>query len=86
MKIPNIILKKELPAEEKRREFFERSCSGLTEQLNNIRANFDMATDESAIDAIIYEENAVLCRLDSLYRQARSEGITLNIHERKRYY
>lgn len=85
MKIPNI-LKKEIPAEEKRREFFERSCSRLTEQLNNIRANFDMTTDVDAIDALIYEENAMLCRLDSLYKQARSEGITLAMHERKRYY
>lgn len=85
MKIPNIF-KKEIPAEEKRREYFERSCSRLTEQLNNIRANYDMTTDADAIDALIYEENAVLCRLDSLYKQARSEGMTLDMHERRRYY
>ena len=85
MKIPNIF-KKEIPAEEKRREYFERSCSRLTEQLNNIRANYDMTTDADTIDALIYEENAVLCRLDSLYKQARSEGVTLDMHERRRYY
>lgn len=85
MKIPNIF-KKEIPAEEKRREYFERSCSRLTEQLNNIRANYNMTTDADAIDALIYEENAVLCRLDSLYKQARSEGVTLDMHERRRYY
>ena len=85
MKIPNIF-KKEIPAEEKRREYFERSCSRLTEQLNNIRANYNMTTDADAIDALIYEENAVLCRLDGLYKQARSEGMTLDMHERRRYY
>ncbi len=78
--------KKEIPAKDTRREYYERSCSRLTEQLENIRNNYDMTDDPDTIDALIYEENAVLCRLDSLYRQARSEGITLEPHERRRYY
>ena len=85
MKISELFRKK-TPAADKRREFYERSCSRLTEQLENIRSNFDMAEDADSIDALIYEENAVLCRLDSLYKQARSEGIALEPHERRRYY
>ena len=85
MKISELFRKK-TPAADKRSEFYERSCSRLTEQLENIRSNFDMTEDADSIDALIYEENAVLCRLDSLYKQARSEGIALEPHERRRYY
>ena len=85
MKISELFRKK-TPAADKRREFYELSCSRLTEQLENIRSNFDMTEDADSIDALIYEENAVLCRLDSLYKQARSEGIALEPHERRRYY
>ena len=69
---------------DKQREAFERSCSALTERLECIRSSFDMAQDNDVIDALIYEENAVLCRLAQLYKQARREGIALDIYERKR--
>lgn len=70
--------------EEKRRKAFARQCSALTERLADIRANFNAVTDPPAIDALIYEENALLCRLEQLYREARAEGITVELYERQK--
>ncbi len=56
---------------------FRREYAELTDRLETIRTNFDNVSDESVIDALIYEENAVLCRLSALYRQARESGIRL---------
>ena len=67
-----------------RREELERRCTGLTEQLNDIRSAFDMSPDDDTTDALIYEENAVLARLAALYKQAREEGVTLEPFERRR--
>lgn len=86
-------MKKQLPkkfpagnkqTEPDKRELFERRCSELTERLGDIRACFDMAEDNDAIDALIYEENAVLCHLAQLYKQAKEEGISLEHFERER--
>lgn len=55
--------------------------SQLTERLTDIRSDFDQVTDSDVIDALIYEENAVLARLSQLYKDARAGGITLDIHE-----
>ena len=57
--------------------------SRLTDRLEQIRTNFDFVSDNAEIDALIYEENAVLCRLTALYKQARAEGITLDIFDRR---
>ena len=65
-------------------ERFERRCTRLTRRLNDIRAAFDMVQDDDTIDALIYEENAVLCRLAALYKEARAAGITLEMYERHR--
>ncbi len=46
----------------------------LTQQLAAIRANFDFAEDDNSIDALIYEENAVLARLAQLNKTARAAG------------
>ncbi|MDE7360543.1 MAG: YaaL family protein [Oscillospiraceae bacterium] len=67
---------------DKRRETFAQRCSALTSRLSDIRANFDNVIDPHAIDALIYEENAVLVRLEQLYREARAEGISVEPHER----
>lgn len=67
-----------------KRAQLEQRCSELTERLGDIRACFDLAEDNDAIDALIYEENAVLCRLAQLYRQAKEEGISLEHFERER--
>lgn len=61
---------------------YERRSARLVERLADIRGAFNMVQDDDTIDALIYEENAVLCRLAALYKQARAEGITLEIYER----
>ncbi len=82
MKLAELFRKKTAPDD--RRRQFERRCTRLVERLSDIRAAFDMAHDDDTTDALIYEENAVLCRLTALYKQARAEGITLEIYERRR--
>ncbi|MDE7194524.1 MAG: hypothetical protein K2O14_11190 [Oscillospiraceae bacterium] len=67
-----------------KRARFEQRCSELTERLSDIRDRFDMAEDNDAIDALIYEENAVLCHLAQIYRQAKEEGLSLEHFERER--
>ena len=84
MKILELFSKKSESYQDERRKMFARQCSELTERLNDIRNNYNAVTDPPAIDAMIYEENAVLCRLEQLYREARIEGITVEIHERKK--
>lgn len=67
----------------------ERECldlaeriSELTERLCDVRANFDIVTDERAIDALIYEENALLCRIEALHHEAREHGIKVQPFQR----
>lgn len=84
LQLPNIFpLKNKAPESDKRTEL-EKRCSELTSRLTDIRACFDMAEDSDTIDALIYEENAVLCHLAQLYRQAREEGISLEHYEREK--
>ena len=82
MKISGLLSKKEVSSADTRKKSFAAECSELTERLADIRANFDNVTDAASIDALIYEENAVLCRLEQLYRTARSEGITVELYAR----
>lgn len=82
MKISDLLSKNEETRENIRKKAFARECGELTERLADIRANFDNVTDAASIDALIYEENAVLCRLEQLYHEARAEGITVELHER----
>jgi len=70
--------------EAQRRKAIAAQCTALTKRLADIRANFDAVTDPSAIDALIFEENAVLCQMEQLYREARAEGITVELHERQK--
>ena len=65
-----------------RNEELEKRCTDLTERLADIRSCYDMAQDNDTIEALIYEENAVLCRLAALYKQARAEGVSLQPYER----
>ena len=78
------LTKKESSPEEERRKAFAREYTELSERLNDIRNNFDAVTDPPTIDALIFEENAVLCRLEQLYREARAEGISVQIYERRK--
>lgn len=83
IKLAELLLRKKRPNNEKQISY-ERRCTRLVERLSDIRAAFDMAQDDDTIDALIYEENAVLCRLAALYKQARAEGISLEIYERRK--
>lgn len=84
MKIMELLSKKPAESKDPRRESFEKRCTELTERLQEIRSVFNFVSDEQAIEAMIYEENAVICLLEQLYREARAEGITLQIHERSK--
>lgn len=79
MKLP---LKPKSEQVDTRREFYAEQCAELTEQLNNIRSNFDYVTDSQAIDSLIYAENSVISLIEQLIRSARDEGITIQMHER----
>ena len=79
MKLSEIFTKKQANAESVE---FERRYSELLERLDNVRRTFDFVSDEQAIEAAIYEENAVIRLLEQLYRDAREKGISLEIHER----
>ena len=67
---------------ENERDDLAKRIGALTEQLQDVRANFDIVTDERAIDALIYEENALICRIESLHREARELGLSVQPFER----
>ena len=64
------------------REELSKRISYLTERLGDVRITFDFVTDERTIDALIYEENALLCRIEALHREARERGISVQPYER----
>ena len=74
-------LKKEPSREDLRREFYKSRCEELTRELADIRANYDFVNDPQYIDALIFAENSVICRLGQLYKDARAEGISIEFHE-----
>lgn len=76
------LLKRRSTAEESRARAFKREYDDLKDRLDSIRANYDNVSDEPSIDALIYEENAVLCRLSALYRRARENGIRLEFPDK----
>lgn len=53
----------------------------LLNRLSDIRNNYNFTDNPSSIDALIYEENATLCRLQELYREAREHSMTLEAFE-----
>ena len=64
------------------REDIARRINTLTEQLADVHVNVGFVTDERLIDALIYEENALLCRIESVHREARERGVTIQPYER----
>lgn len=82
MKIKDILLKfaKANKTDEKsaklRKEYIE-----LLNRLSDIRSNYNFTDNPSTIDALIYEENAALCRLQELYSEAKKNSITLEAYE-----
>lgn len=82
MKISELLGKKQVKPYELVRQDYSKQLNTLTQELKDVRANFNEAGEEQTIEALIYEENSLLCRLDALYCEAREKGITLQPHER----
>ena len=82
------LLEKLRPAQsepvDEQRELYRLRCEELTEELENIRSGFDYATEPGAIESLIYAEKSVTCMLEQLIRSAKEEGITIEMHERKK--
>ncbi|MBQ8171302.1 MAG: DUF2508 family protein [Oscillospiraceae bacterium] len=78
------LFKKHLTPTELQHRRLAMEYTELTERLQQIRDNFDFVTDHDSIDALIYEENAVLSRLAYLYKQAKLSGTSLEIYEIKK--
>lgn len=76
------LLKRRETAEESRARAFKMEYDELKDRLDSIRTNYDNVSAEPDIDALIYEENAVMCRLSALYRKARESGIRLEFPDR----
>lgn len=81
MKLPFKLKKSQ---KDKRTVLWEESYTELLKQLDDVRTMFDYATDSTMVDALIYEENALLCRLEKLYKDAREQGISLKIYENRK--
>ncbi len=77
MRLP---FKKPISPEEKRLDMLRKTYTELIERLNDIHTMFDFATDSAIIDALIFEENAVLSRLEQIYKDARAEGLALPVY------
>ena len=65
------------PQEDKKSQRLRREYNELLNRLSEIRSNFDFIDNPTSIDALIYEENATLCRLQELYREARERNMKL---------
>lgn len=73
---------------EKKRDFNEvtqlRSrLDYLLNRLEKTRQLFDTETDPDKIEAIIYEEKAILIRLDHLFKNADERNIKINYTDRR---
>lgn len=73
--------KSEMLSERECHDLAER-ITELTDRLCDVRANFNIITDERTIDALIFEENALLCRIEALHHEARERGITVQPFQR----
>ncbi len=71
----NILMRRRTDPEQERSQEFLREYTELSDRLQTIRTNYDHVSEDADIDALIYEENAVLTRLSALYRRAREIGL-----------
>ena len=55
----------------------------LLNRLEKTRQLFDTETDPDKIEAIIYEEKAILIRLDHLFKNADERNIKINYTDRR---
>ena len=82
MKIANILHRKQNICEANRqRETLVKNYAQLIGRLREIRSNYDFVSEKAAIDALIYEENAVLSKLEALFSDAKERGINLEYYE-----
>lgn len=84
MKLLEKIRPAQTAPEDERREFYRLRCGELTEELEEIRNNFNFAEEPGTIDSLIYAEKSVTCMLEQLIRSAKEEGISIEMHERKK--
>ena len=87
MSINDILLKFKIhkaSADDQKSESIRKEYNELLNRLSDIRSNYNFIDNPSSIDALIYEENAALCRLQELYREARESSITLEAFERNK--
>ena len=71
----NALMRRRIDPEQERTQKFLQEYTELSDRLQTIRTNYDHVSEDDEIDALIYEENAVLTRLSALYRRARAAGI-----------
>jgi len=71
----NVLMRRRTAPEQDRAQEFMREYTELSDRLQTIRTNYDHVSEDADIDALIYEENAVLTRLSALYRRAREMGL-----------
>ena len=78
----NFFTRRRTSPDECRKQDFIEEYTALSERLHQIRSNYDLVSEDAEIDALIFEENAVLCRLSSMYTKAREMGIHVDFQER----
>lgn len=76
--------KRQTSPEERRTNELIREYEELTARLEQIRRCFDLAEENAVIDALIYEENAVQCRLSALTLKARENGVHVEHFQRRK--
>lgn len=79
--LKNLLNRRPSPDNLRGRELM-REYTALVDRLSQIRTCFDFADSNEEIDALIYEENAVLCRLRAVYQQARDMGLRVDFPDR----
>lgn len=65
-----------------RLETMKESYTELVSRLCDIRTMFNFTTDSDMIDALIYEEKSVLCKLAFLSKAARAEGLDVAVFDK----
>lgn len=82
LKIPTpILFRKRAEPLDEQREVVRKEYSELLEKLSDIRRNFNFAEEEACVDALIFEENAVVKRLEKLLREAKESGLSIEFYE-----
>ncbi|MGN0682524.1 MAG: hypothetical protein ACI4JY_02505 [Oscillospiraceae bacterium] len=66
-----------------RLEMMKEAYSELVSRLCDIRTMFNFTADSDMIEALIYEEKSVLCKLAFLSKAARAEGLDVAAIEEK---